>query len=41
MPQTHPKLHIVGESFSVKQQWIEGALEHADNLVEKLKEEYK
>ena len=41
MPQTHPRLHLVGESFSEKQQWIEGALEHADALVELLKEEYR
>jgi hypothetical protein len=33
MPETYPKLHIVGESFSQKQQWVEGALEHADQLV--------
>ena len=32
-PITHPHLHIVGESFSTKQQWIEGALEHADDLI--------
>jgi len=32
-PTTHPKMHIVGESFSLKQQWIEGALEHADSLI--------
>lgn len=32
-PTTHPKMHIVGESFSTKQQWIEGALEHADSLI--------
>jgi protoporphyrinogen oxidase len=41
MPQTHPRLHLVGESFSTKQQWIEGALEHATTLVELLKEEYR
>jgi protoporphyrinogen oxidase len=40
MPQTHPRLHLVGESFSQKQQWIEGALEHADALVELIKTEY-
>jgi len=33
MPKTYPNLHIVGESFSQKQQWVEGALEHADQLV--------
>jgi protoporphyrinogen oxidase len=36
MPEKYPNLHIVGESFSKKQQWIEGALEHADELVESL-----
>lgn len=34
MPETYPRLHLVGESFSKKQQWIEGALEHADELVD-------
>jgi monoamine oxidase len=33
-PEIFPRLHLVGESFSTKQQWIEGALEHADMLVE-------
>ena len=33
MPEMYPGLHIVGESFSQKQQWVEGALEHADQLV--------
>jgi monoamine oxidase len=32
-PNSHPNLHIIGESFSLKQQWIEGALEHADSLI--------
>lgn len=32
MPLTYPKLHITGESFSKKQQWIEGAIEHAETL---------
>ena len=36
MPETYPNLHIVGESFSKKQQWIEGALEHADELIKLL-----
>ena len=34
----HPNLHLIGESFSTKQQWIEGALEHADTLVAAIKE---
>jgi monoamine oxidase len=33
MPETYPNLHIVGESFSTKQQWVEGALEHSNELV--------
>jgi len=37
MPETYPNLHLVGESFSEKQQWIEGALEHADSLIEMVK----
>jgi monoamine oxidase len=28
-PSTHPNLYLCGESFSQKQAWIEGALEHA------------
>jgi hypothetical protein len=36
MPHSFPHLHLVGESFSKKQQWIEGAIEHADELVESL-----
>jgi len=31
-PSTQPNLFICGESFSEKQAWIEGALEHADLL---------
>lgn len=34
MPETHPRLHIVGESFSEQQQWIEGSLEHAERLMD-------
>jgi monoamine oxidase len=40
-PITHPKLHIVGESFSTKQQWTEGALEHADSLIALIGNELK
>lgn len=36
-PHEYPNLHLVGESFSTKQQWIEGALEHADSLIDLLK----
>ena len=31
-PQTMPRLHLVGESFSQRQAWMEGALEHAQEL---------
>lgn len=40
-PTTHPKMHIVGESFSTKQQWIEGSLEHADSLIALIGDELK
>lgn len=36
-PDDYPNLHIVGESFSLKQQWIEGSLEHADDLISLIK----
>jgi monoamine oxidase len=41
MLETYPNLHLVGESFSTKQQWIEGSLEHADHLIEHIKEDLK
>jgi protoporphyrinogen oxidase len=31
-PSTMPHLHLVGESFSQRQAWMEGALEHAAEL---------
>jgi len=31
-PSTMPHLHLVGESFSQRQAWMEGALEHAQEL---------
>lgn len=31
-PTTMPRLHLVGESFSQRQAWMEGALEHAQEL---------
>ena len=31
-PVTMPELYCCGESFSLRQAWIEGALEHADEL---------
>lgn len=33
-----PNLHLVGESYSTNQAWIEGALEQAEKLLLKLKE---
>ena len=36
-PSTYPNLHLVGESFCLKPQWIEGAIEHAESLIEFLK----
>jgi monoamine oxidase len=35
--QAYPNIHVVGESFSTKQQWIEGSLEHADQLIALIK----
>ncbi len=32
-PEKWPGLHLCGESFSLRQGWIEGALEHADDLL--------
>lgn len=32
-PDTMPHLHLCGESFSLRQAWIEGALEHAASLL--------
>jgi monoamine oxidase len=34
-PETMPNLHCCGESFSLRQAWMEGALEHADELLKK------
>jgi len=39
MPETHPRLHLVGESFSEQQQWIEGSLEHVERLIDMIKED--
>ena len=36
LPATMPGLHLVGESFCLRQAWIEGALEHAAALLKKL-----
>jgi protoporphyrinogen oxidase len=37
LPDTYPNLHLVGESFCTKPQWIEGALEHSEELIRMLK----
>jgi monoamine oxidase len=34
-PETMPGVYCCGESFSMKQAWMEGALEHADELLKK------
>ena len=34
-PDTMPGLHCCGESFSTRQAWMEGAVEHADELIKK------
>jgi len=36
-PETAPNLHICGESFSMNQAWMEGALEHAAALLALIK----
>lgn len=36
LPEAAPGLHLCGESYSLRQAWVEGALEHADALVERL-----
>jgi monoamine oxidase len=35
-PEKYPNVFLCGESFSLRQGWIEGALEHADLLLKKL-----
>ena len=34
LPQTFPTLFVCGESYSLRQAWMEGALEHADSMLE-------
>ncbi len=34
-PERMPDVHCCGESFSLRQAWMEGALEHADRLIKK------
>jgi hypothetical protein len=33
MPHTYPNLYIAGEAYSMRQAWMEGALEHADQML--------
>jgi monoamine oxidase len=37
-PKTQPHLHLCNESFSLRQAWIEGSLEHAAALLSLIKE---
>jgi glycine/D-amino acid oxidase-like deaminating enzyme len=37
MPERFPGLWICGESFSLRQAWMEGALEHAELMLRRLK----
>jgi flavin-binding protein dodecin len=32
----YPNLHLVGESYSTNQAWIEGALEQAEKLLKNI-----
>lgn len=33
IPHTFPNLYVAGEAYSMRQAWMEGALEHADHLL--------
>jgi hypothetical protein len=35
MPMRIPNIYVCGESYSLKQAWIEGALEHAEHMLQK------
>lgn len=37
LPETYPDIYVCGESFSLRQGWMESALEHADLLLKKLR----
>jgi glycine/D-amino acid oxidase-like deaminating enzyme len=39
--QPKPRLHLCNESFSLRQAWVEGALEHASNLLNETSSEYR
>jgi hypothetical protein len=33
MAHAFPNLYVAGESYSLRQAWMEGALEHADQML--------
>lgn len=35
LPAAYPNVYVCGESYSLKQAWIEGAIEHAEEMLEK------
>ena len=35
IPMKNPNIYVCGESYSLKQAWIEGALEHAEDMLQK------
>lgn len=35
LPKSHPNVYICGESYSLKQAWMEGAVEHAESMLKK------
>jgi hypothetical protein len=35
LPLSHPNVYVCGESYSTNQAWIESALEHADDMLQR------
>jgi monoamine oxidase len=35
LPISHPNVYMCGESFSLNQAWMEGALQHAQSMLQK------
>lgn len=35
LPAAYPNVYVCGESYSLKQAWIEGAIEHSEEMLEK------
>jgi hypothetical protein len=35
LPNTFPSIFVCGESYSLKQAWVEGAIEHAEEMLQK------